>query len=210
MLSENNIITEILQEAALIFLIIGSVFALLIGLLFLFSPEKARQFSLRYNRWLSLRKSAKPLEIPRSVEHHAYRQHRAIGLIILLSATYILYRFAFDYDQTKAIQTLTRLFDNTILVEWLLEAYLWFILPISGLLILFGATMALKPSALKRIESLSNRWISTRKAIQPIEKQYKSLDSWVERQPRIFGTILILAAGYNLAILFMFFINNLN
>jgi hypothetical protein len=206
---DDNILTAIFQESVLIFLIIGSFFALLLGVLFLLSPEHARALSLRYSHWSSLRQPSRPLELPHSIDSYFYRQHRVIGLILLLSASYILYRFAFDYDHIVVVHLLTRIFGNSILVEWLLEASLWFILPISALIAIFGAIMAIKPSALKGLETLLNRWISSRKLLQPIEKQHKSVDRWMLNRPRGLGLALTLAAGYNLAILITFFISHI-
>lgn len=203
--TDHSIVAAIAEQSAFLFLIIGSIFALLLGLLFILSPRQAGALSLRYSRWQSLRRPSRPLEIPHAVDPYLYRQHRIIGLVILLSTSYILYRFAFSYNSSAALRALTPLFGNAVVVEWLLAATLWFILPVSGLLLLFGSAMALKPSTLKGIEQWTNRWISTRKLLQPLEKQNKSLDSWVERYPRPFGLFLLLTACYNLAILLLFY-----
>ena len=206
---ESPFLTAIIQESVLILLIIGSIFALLLGLLFILSPKQANALSLRYSHWTSLRRPSKPLEVPHEADHYFYRYHRTMGLFILISASYILYRFAFDYDQTATIRAMNHIFGHENTIEWLLEAALWFILPISGLLLLFGTTIALKPSAMKGIETVANHWVSTRKALQPVDKQNKSLDKWVWLQPRLFGTLLILSASYILIILLIFFIKKI-
>lgn len=207
---DNTLLAIIAQESLLLFLIIGSFFALLLGLLFVLSPPRARALSHRCNRWFSLRRPTKPLEVSHDTDHYLYRHHRAFGLFILVSASYILYRFAFDFEQNSAIQTISHAVGYTVIVEWLVEALIWFILPVSVLLLLFGASMASKPSALKGAEALANRWISTRKALQPLDKQNKSLDIWVQRRPLAFGILLILAASYNLLILIVFLFNHLH
>lgn len=206
---QSTLLTVILQESILLFLIIGSIFALLLGLLFVLAPQQADALSLRYNRWLSLRRPSKFLEVTHETDHYFYRQHRVIGLFILFSASYILYRFAFDYDQTASVHTLTSYLGNANVVAWLLEASLWFLLPISLLLTLFGAVLAIKPSLLKGLERQANRWISTRNIIQPIDKQNKTLDNLAHKNPHYLGWFLIFAASYNLSILLMFFINHL-
>ena len=207
---ENTILATILQESVLLFLIIGSIFALLLGLLLILSPQQANALSQRYNHWVSLRRPSKPLEALHETNHFFYRHHRATGLFILISTIYILYHFAFNYDQTIAIRALSNHFDNIMIIEWLLNASLWFILPVSMLLLVFGAIMAIKPSSLKGIERFANHWVSTRKLLQPIDKQYKPLDKWVGMQPRSFGILLIFASGYNLIIFLMFLFNKTN
>lgn len=204
----NAIIVTILQESLLLFFTIGSLFALILGLLYLFAPQLAGQFSQHSNRWLSLRRSTRVLEIPRSVEHNLYHHHRLLGLFILLCAAYILYRFGFDYHHEQTVTLLAHKAEgSSVIVTWLLESLLWFLLPVSLLLILFGAVMATKPSSLKPLEQFSNRWISTRKLMQPIERQNDFLDGWVTAHPRLFGLVLSLAALYNLTLLLLFLFN---
>ena len=204
---DHPIITAILQESLLLFLIIGSLFALLLGLLFVIAPEKANRFSQQNNRWLSLRRSTRPLDISHSVDASFYHHHRLVGLFIILSSAYILYRLGFDYYHQEAITALTAAGETGLTTSWLLESLLWFIIPTAVLFLFIGAAIAIKPSSLKGLEGLSNRWLSTRRAMQPIEKSYISIDKWVERHPRLFGSILCIAAVYNLTMLFLFLIN---
>ena len=204
----NHILITTLQESLLLFFLIGSLFALLLGLLFIASPARAKQFSQSNNRWLSLRRSTKPLEIPRSIEQSFYRHHRLIGLFILLSAAYILYRFGFDFQREHVVRALVNTgINHSVVVGWLLDALLWFLIPVSLLLLLFGATMALKPSNLKGLERHLNRWISTRKILQPIEKSNYYVDNWIISHPRHFGLTLCIAALYNLTLFFLFYFN---
>lgn len=202
---DNAILTNILQESFLLALLIGSAFAGLIGLLYLISPGVAKTLSLRANRWVSLRRRSRPLEIPHSLDSSFYHYHRWFGLFILISATYILYHFAFEISLNEAGVAFSKYINHSA-ANWLLEAFLWFIVPMSLLFIVFGATMAIKPSALKRIEKLSNRWISSRKITQPIERQNLFMDGWVERHPRHFGIIVLLGASYTFALLLIFFL----
>jgi hypothetical protein len=202
-------ISAILQEATLLLLITGSIFALLLGLLFILAPTQAQLFSIRCSRWVSLRRPTKSLEILRTSEPYIYRHHRTIGLFIILSTTYTLYGLTLNYDHTTTLHILSQLTNNTLIAQWLLNAALWFAVPVSVLLLLFGATMALKPSTLKVIERYANRWISTRRLFQPLETPYNFLDNWVARQPRYFGLLLVMATTYNLSILLLFFINKL-
>lgn len=200
---DNPILTAILQESLLLFFIIGSLFALLLGLLFILAPEKANRFSQRNNRWLSLRRSTRALEIPRSVDGQIYHHHRLIGLFIILSCAYILYRLGFDYQHELAVSALTTTVATVQTTSWLLESLLWFITPAAILFLFIGAAIAVKPSCLKGLESLSNRWFSTRKAMQPIEKSNLSVDIWVQKHPRLFGSAICIAAIYNLTLLLL-------
>ena len=204
---DHPILTAILQESLLLFFTIGSLFALLLGLLFLLAPESAKRLSRRNNRWLSLRRSTKALDLSHSVDGRLYHHHRLVGLFIILSCAYILYRLGFDYQQQAAVSALSTGNGSGGVTAWLLESLLWFITPTTTLILFIGAAIALKPSSLKGLEGISNRWLSTRKAMQPIEKQNLSVDNWVEHHPRPFGLLLSVAAIYNLTLLLAFLIN---
>ena len=204
---DNPILTAILRESLLLFFISGSLFALLLGLLFILAPEKANRFSQRNSRWLSLRRTTRPLEVSHSVDRILYHHHRLVGLFIVLSSAYILYRLGFDYQHGLAVTALTPSGTPGTTISWLLESLLWFITPAAILFLFIGAAIAIKPSSLKGLEVLTNRWISTRRAMQPIEKPYLSIDHWVVHHPRLFGSILCLAALYNLVLLLLFMMN---
>ena len=198
---ENETINAILLQASLTFLLLGALFALLLGVVFLLSPQWVKRLSQHTDRWISLRKSTKPLEMPRPVEHSIYRYHRPFGLIVLISAAYTLFRFAFTYDHTTLLLALTQRFGHPVIVEWFLEAFLWFILPATLLMVFVGAAIALKPSWLKGAEQWGNRWISTRKGMLPLEKQYLQADNWAFAHPRLFGAILVISSLYILSML---------
>jgi hypothetical protein len=120
---------------------------------------------------------------------------------------YILYRFTFDFDLAIASQVMLKLFGNKHIADWLLQAALWFTLPVSVLLVLFGSTMAIKPSTLKGFEQWCNHWVSSRKLSQHLDKQNKSLDEWMSDRPKRLGLFLILAASYILLNLLLLFFN---
>lgn len=197
-------LSAILQESLLLFFLLGSSFALLLGLLFLLSPSLALRFAARNSRWLSLRRQTRPLELNHPVDGHLYRHHRPVGLFILLSSAYILYRFGFDYHHAHAVSALSPSPQHSALADWLLASLLWFLAPASVLFILIGGTMAIKPSAMKSLERLANHWVSTRKAMQPLEKPCDSLDIWVGMYPRLFGAIVTVASLYNLTLMLYF------
>ena len=204
----NGVIVEILQESLLLFFLIGSLFALLLGLLFVFAPESAKRFSKTNNRWLSLRRTTRPLEVPHLIDRNLYRHHHLVGLFIILSSAYILYRLGFDYHHSQAVAALQGgVVGNGTTTIWLLESLLWFVLPMTIFFLFIGAAIAIKPSSLKGLEALSNRWLSTRKAMQPIERSNYSIDNWVEHHPRLFGSLLCVAASYNLTLLLLFLLN---
>ncbi len=203
-----TIVSDILEQASLLLLIIGSAFTLLYALLLIVSPQRALLLNRHADRWISMRKPTRPLEIPRNIDHHIYRHHRWIGLSVLLSASYILYQFAFVLKPAAAVQALSDNWLSAAIAAWLLDALQWFFVPASLLLIPFGALLALRPSTLKGLEQHSNRWISSRKLLHGIDKPYPVGEGWLLGRPRQLGLILLITSAYILTLLLIFFFNN--
>lgn len=199
----NTLLIQLLQDALLIFLILGSSFTLCIGIMFTFAPRQVEKLSSRYNKWVSLRRPSRAFEIPRNIDHHLYRFHALIGIFILLSAVYILYQLGFNYRHEKTVSILSSLINSPLIADWLLSSLILAFSISAILLVVLGAVLVIRPSALKSSESHANRWISTRKCLQPIEKKRLFLDSWFNKHPRKFGVIIFIASLYNLVILLM-------
>lgn len=201
------VINQYLTDSLLLLLLAGSAIALAVGLAFLLLPGKAIALNGWLNSKYSLRGHLKSLESDRLFEPAVYRHHQAAGLFILLGASYVLYQLGFNYQHPAAIALLGTLLPHRHVAEWLADALMWFSVPAMLLMLLFGATLATRPSRLKRIEAQSNRWVSTRRWLQPMEAPHSGLDRFVQEHPRGFGFAVTVLSAYSLAILFMFYLS---
>ena len=64
----------------------ASIFNFLSGLFLLLSPASLERWSIFFNKWLSLRKFLKPLEVIRDVEAGLYKRHRILGVLAIVSS----------------------------------------------------------------------------------------------------------------------------
>jgi hypothetical protein len=190
--SGEAIYLELLAEALLWLMLLGSGFTLIIGLILLVAPQRLIAQEQRLNRWISLRRSLKPLEQPRNVDAMLYRLHRPLGLFILLSCTYILYQLAFHYDARAIAQLFAGRNTTDPVSEWLAQSLLLIGLLLNLLLILLGALLALQPSRLKGFESWANRWVSTRRGTQTLDRLYTPLNGLVKHYPRLLGGAILI------------------
>ena len=196
-----------LGEFLLLLLLLCSGIALTVGLTFLLIPGSARSLNYHLSSWYSLRRTVKPLERDRIFGPAIYRHHRVSGLFIVLAASYVLYQLAFHYQHQGLVALLAQQISSYAIADWLLTALLWFSVPAMLLILLFGVALATRPSRLKGIEALSNRWISTRRLLQPWEAPYFALDNLVHRQPRKFGLIVVILSAYSFTVLLMLYLN---
>jgi hypothetical protein len=195
-------VVNLLLRSAVLFLLAGSMAGLAVGALLVLNPQRIRAVSHILNRWVSTRRLNQALDRSVMVDPWFYRHHRFSGALILLAAVYILYVFSVGLDGKDAVLELSRRFNmSPVIVDWLLDA-----LALSALL---GALLAafvslfllLRPSMLKDFEQVSNRWVSLRQGLKPVEVQREGLDEYVFRHSRASGILIMLGSLYILALL---------
>lgn len=80
-----------LLDALVLSALLGALGAVVASLFILFRPSMMRGFEETANQWLSLRKTLKPLEIPRDgLEVYVERHARQVGIFLLLGGLYTL------------------------------------------------------------------------------------------------------------------------
>ena len=85
------IAAEILLDSAVLSILMGAVFALIISLFMLLRPSMLRGFEQGANQWVSLRRAIKPLEISRfSVDGYVFQNVRMAGVLLLFGSLYTL------------------------------------------------------------------------------------------------------------------------
>ena len=188
-------LTAIVQRAVFVFLLIGSVFALLAGLLLLFRSDLAFRIAERMNRWVSTRSSLRPLEEQHSIARPLYRLHRLVGTLICVGALYALAVLGSPSGGmaiTKALSTI----GPKYLASWVSDSLRIILLVGNFGALLFGLVFIVRPSALKRLEGWADRRISARQATKPLEEVRLSTDRFVRSHPRLVGLLVVAGSLY--------------
>lgn len=198
----NHVIAILLESLVLLSWIL-LLFCVVVGALFLLLPETARKLTTRFSQMMTLRRAMRPLEIPRNTDQFFYRHHRWVGAALILLASVFLYIYLTGAPATKISQWIGR----QIGTQALDTTWLWlsgFVAVVNFAALLMGAVLLVRPSSLKPVEAVANRWISTRKALRGAEASHDELDRMVWRMPRLFGLLVLVGAcyiGFNLLIL---------
>ncbi|HEX5336984.1 MAG TPA: hypothetical protein VFW53_00950 [Gallionella sp.] len=80
-----------LLDALVLSALLGAAVALLVGLFLWLRPSLLRGIEEQANRWLSLRRATRPLEIPRDhVERFVARHAQSVGWLLLLGSIYLI------------------------------------------------------------------------------------------------------------------------
>ncbi|MHB1117531.1 hypothetical protein [Sideroxydans sp.] len=84
-------LAEALLDAMVLSALLGALGAIVAALFILFRPSMMRGFEQGANQWLSLRKTLKPLEVPRDgLEIYVERYARQVGIFLMLGGLYTL------------------------------------------------------------------------------------------------------------------------
>lgn len=187
----------------ILFLIVGNIFAVVVGILMMTAPHRLRSWFSAGNRGISLRKLTKPLDISHETDRALLKHPHWLGTAMLASSALILIKGTIFISGVSAVEggrLLARLYMATKLPSGAWET-LWLSL-IS--LIMLGASLALvvglllmfDVKTLKRWSKTANRWISLRRIMKPVGKPNFGLDKLVRETPRVWGGVITLLALY--------------
>ena len=187
-----HFLTQVLVSTVVVFLFVTSVLGLVLGLGLLLRSGSTLPFIAMMNRWVSMRRALRPLELPLQLRP-ASGNARWFGLLLIAVGAYAAVVLVGTFD----VQRLSLLFraDPRYSVTGLaLEALKWFLVVGAVAAVFTGGMLLFFPRAWRRIEDRANRWYSTRDLELAGDAVYLSLDRMVEAFPRAaWGVILVLS-----------------
>jgi hypothetical protein len=185
-------VQQILLTALLAFLLAGSLLGIGVGAGLVLRNERAAAFLQAMNRWVSTRRVLKPVEVPREVgSGHA---GRGLGALLVLAGGYALAVLA--AVPVSRVASALRL-DNAAspLAMIAIEAAKWLLVAGCAGSVAAGVLLLFFPKAWHGIETLANRWYSSRQMASGGDDMHLPLDRAVFAFPRAAGgLILVLSA----------------
>lgn len=191
----NNVADIFLWRDLAIFLLIGALMGVALGLMLIFWPRILARVNSVANYWLSMRHIDRMLDRSISIELWVYKHHRTLGLLIILGAGYMLVYFGFLFDKAAALQLLNR-YAPAQLLDGLLEAVVISSLTGAVVAMLAGFVLWFRPGLLRDIEADANKWVSSRRATKVLDVQHDQVDRFVARHARQVGWLLLLCSIY--------------
>jgi hypothetical protein len=197
----NDPVDIFLWRALAIFLLFGALLGVLLGLLLIFKPQYVERINRVANRWVSTRQINRWLDSSISIEHWFYRHHRAVGIVVVLGASYMFIYFSILFDKAYTLQRLSGTLPAKLL-DGLLDALVLGSLAGSVVALIAGLFIWLRPSLLRDIEQEANKWTSLPDAAEMLDKQHGQVDRFVERHAQRVGWLLLLGSIYLFVVLF--------
>lgn len=194
----------------IILLIAGNLAALVIGVLMLSAPQRLASW-MHFGQRFSARRFTKPLEAMHETDAVMLRYPRVLGVVMLAGAVFILVHvavFLSGVSTAEGGRMLSSLFGGSKGAGDVWEV-LWQSLMV---LVVLGALLSLaigglaffRAETLRRWSAVANQWVSTRRALKPLDAPYYGLDHLVQARPRVWGAIITALALYALVVLAWF------
>ena len=193
--------TELLRSLVL-FLMLGSIAGLLMGLLMLWRPQWLAGISKVANSWVSTRQMSRPVNQPINIDHWFYRHANISGGLLIAGAVYILYVFTLQMTRADLLLSFAKLnWVQHVMLQPVIDA-LVFVFIIGAVLAFFvGLFLIIRPSMLRDWEQGLNQQLPLRTSLKPLEIQYNQIDTFFSRHFQWVGVLLIVASLYVLVAL---------
>jgi hypothetical protein len=192
-LSNNYFVAHVVVPSALVFVLIIGVVGVFLGLGLISRNESLLRLLDRLNHWTSIRRSLKPLEIPRDVEQGARRHPRGLGVAVLIGAAFSLYFLLLRVSGSDLTALLTTS-GSKVAVLWFANSLRWALVAANLIALLIGVTLAFFPQLMGPLAARANRWISSRRLAMKADEMDLTLDLVVRAYPRIAGTLIAIGA----------------
>lgn len=184
-----------LWRALAIFLLVGAVLGILLGLLLIFRPQLLGQVNRVANRWISARFVSRLLDRSINIEHWFFQHHRVTGIAVVLGAAYIFFYFGVLYNKAVVLQRLSSMIPAQML-EGLLRALVLCELIGASVALVVGLFLWFRPGLLSSFEGQANQWVSSRKATKILDVPHDQVDRFVARHAQKAGWLLLLGSIY--------------
>ena len=176
----NTILADILFDSGYLFIITGSVIALIFGLALTFMPATALKYNSKFNS--NLIKS----------EPFFYKYAKANGAILILGSLFMFYTLA-TFNFNLLIPYLPGQI-SPFICKWLSQAGQIFFYIASAFILIFGLVILIRPSLLKTIEAAANRWFYIPSIFSFLTTNRDPSKNWISAYPRIIGLSFTLFA----------------
>jgi hypothetical protein len=183
----------LLIQAGLLALGVLLALACAIGVAVAAAPARLEALRAGTDRRISLRRATRPLDIPRHVDAWFYRHHRAYGIATIALSLFLLVFLTFG--QIPAPELLASDPRYTQVVALLLGVARVLLWAFSLMAFAIGVIVLVRPSALKSLEAQANRWVTPRRQLKGLEREYHGPDGWAARNPRAWGILVAAGAG---------------
>ncbi len=182
--------TQWIAESLAAIFLVGGFVAVAVGLGLFFNSEGTFKLFRGANRWISMRRATKPLEIPRDTRPLVLRYRRLLAAVFIIGGAFALYGLAAQYDARAVIFGLRLDFLKPSFATWAIDSARWVLIVGNLVAIGIGFALAFSPAFVEKLEAAGAHWYSERQATRGADDLRLGLDARVVSYPRYSGLIM--------------------
>jgi hypothetical protein len=192
-----------LAESVVVFFLIGGLVVLVVGLCLLFNARRTLWFFGTVNRWVSLRRATKPLEVPRDTRPFVQRHRRWLAAIFVAGGIFAMYGLITGFDASAVIFVFGLDSLRPSFASWVVDSARWILMVGNFAAIVLGIALGFFPESVTTLEAGGSHWYSERQFSRGSDTLRLPLDQKVAAFPRASGLVmtffgLALAGAYGL------------
>jgi hypothetical protein len=180
-------------QVLVVFFVVGGLAGIAVGTGLIVNSSRTLGFFRTINRWTSMRRAVKPLEIPRDSTQVVQRYMRVIAVIFIVGGAYSLYALLVQFSAQAIIFSLKLREVHPLVSGLLIDGIRWILITGNLAAVVVGILMVYSPRKLTALEAVGSKWFSDRRVTQVGDRMHTPLDRWVASAPRAAGVII--AAG---------------
>ncbi len=197
MSGNDQLITEILVNVVVWLFVTTGIVGIAIGVSLNVSSARTLRFLKSMNRWISTRKSLKPVEISRDIDNVVLRRRHVSGTIFTIGGAYTVFMVLFVVEFPYVVVALSP-YAKPVILEILVDSLKWSLL-LGGLLAcVVGIMLLVSAQTLQALLTQLNRSYSPRKFAKAASEMHMTLDNLAEAHPRITGLVLAVLSASTL------------
>ncbi|HUJ87027.1 MAG TPA: hypothetical protein VLX30_09275 [Burkholderiales bacterium] len=189
----NYFVAHVVVPSVLVFVLLVGVVGILLGLGLMARNESVLRLLERLNRWISLRRALKPLEVPREIEQGVRKHPRGLGIVVLIGAAFSLYFLLLRVGASDFTALLTARSAQGALL-WFANSVRWALIAANVVALAIGIVLAFFPQMMGPLAAGANRWVSSRRLTMKADEMDLTLDRAVRAYPRLAGVLIAIGA----------------
>jgi hypothetical protein len=183
-----------LAQSTVIFFLLGGLVLLAVGISLIVNSSGALRFFGSMNRWVSMRRMSRPLEIPRDTRQAVQQYRYWFAAIFVAGGVFAVFSLLTQFDAAAIVFVLDLGFLKPSFSGWLIDSVRWLLVVGNLLAIVAGILLAFSPATVVKLEARGSHWYSERQVTKGADKLNLRLDAWVESHPRPAGWAIVFFA----------------
>ena len=180
-----------IAESLAIFFLLGGFVVFAVGLGLFFRSEGTLRLFGTLNRWVSMRRPTRPLEIARDTRPGVLKYRRWIAAVCILGGAFALYGLFTHFDAGAVIYVYRLDVFKPSFAGWVADSARWILIVGNAAAIVVGLALAFSPGAVAKLEAEGGRWYSERLVTKGADDMQTPLDRRVAAYPRYSGVIMM-------------------